>query len=374
VQLTREQINYCMECGVCTGSCPISYELPSFSPRQIIKRTTADQNEDFLKSREIWACLSCARCSSRCPVEIDFPEFIRSYREEARKSGHFPVESHHGMLQSIAGLQTHDIKQQRIAWAKEAGTFAETGDYFYFVGCLPYFEVTFAYLNLSPLSSAKSVLSLLNKMGVTPVISNDECCCGHDALWSGDEATFRALAAKNLEAIKNSGAKTVLFSCPEGYYTFKHHYPEYFGDLPFEVLHITEFLTQKMPEAELSFKPSSNGTVTYQDPCRLGRLSGNYDLPRQLLKNLPETNLLEMQRTRENALCCGTSAWMECSGCSKAMQVDRLQEAIQTGAQTLITACPKCQIHLTCAQSNTDFDLKVIDLYTYISERLNEPE
>ncbi len=126
------------------------------------------------------------------------------------------------------GLQTHDIKQQRIAWAKEAGTFAETGDYFYFVGCLPYFEVTFAYLNLSPLSSAKSVLSLLNKMGVTPVISNDECCCGHDALWSGDEATFRALAAKNLEAIKNSGAKTVLFSCPEGYYTFKHHYPEYF--------------------------------------------------------------------------------------------------------------------------------------------------
>jgi Fe-S oxidoreductase len=307
-------------------------------------------------------------------VEIDFPEFIRSYREEARKKGNFPVESHHGMLQSIASLQTRDIKQQRIAWAKEAGEFQETGDYFYFVGCLPYFEVTFAYLNLSPLSSAKSVLSLLNKMGVTPVISNNECCCGHDALWSGDVATFRALAEKNLEVIKNSGAKTVLFSCPEGYYTFKHHYPEYFGALPFEVLHITEFLTQKMPEAELPFKPSSNGTVTYQDPCRLGRLSGNYDLPRQLLKNLPETNLLEMQRTRENALCCGTSAWMECSGCSKAMQVDRLQEAKQTGAQTLITACPKCQIHLTCAQSNTDIDLKVTDLYTYISERLNGPE
>ncbi|MDY6790248.1 MAG: (Fe-S)-binding protein [Thermodesulfobacteriota bacterium] len=374
MQLTREQVNFCMECGVCTGSCPISYELPSFSPRQIIKRTTAGQGEDFLKSRELWACLSCARCSSRCPVEIDFPEFIRSYREEARKTGNLPVESHHGILQSIAGLQTGDIKQQRIAWAKEAGEFQETGDIFYFVGCLPYFEVTFAYLNLSPLSSAKSVLSLLNKMGVTPVISNDECCCGHDALWSGDKATFRALADKNLEVIKNSGAKTVLFSCPEGYHTFKHHYPEYFGELPFEVLHLTEFLTQKMSEAELPFKPSSNGTVTYQDPCRLGRLSGNYDLPRQLLKNLPETNLLEMQRSKENALCCGTSAWMECSGCSKAMQVDRLQEAVQTGAQTLITACPKCQIHLTCAQSNTDLDLKVTDLYTYISERLNGAE
>jgi len=129
-----------------------------------------------------------------------------------------------------------------------------------------------------------------------------------------------------------------------------------------------------MPEAKLSFNPSSNGTVTYQDPCRLGRLSGNYDLPRQLLKSLPETTLLEMQRNKENALCCGTSAWMECSSCSKAMQMDRLQEATQTGAQTLITACPKCQIHLTCAQSNTDLDLKVTDLYTYISERLNDDE
>ena len=79
-----------------------------------------------------------------------------------------------------------------------------------------------------------------------------------------------------------------------------------------------------------------------------------------------------MERNRENALCCGTSAWMECVGCSKLMQVERLQEAIQTGAKTLITACPKCQIHLTCAQRGTELDLQVTDLYTYIAERLNE--
>jgi Fe-S oxidoreductase len=101
-------------------------------------------------------------------------------------------------------------------------------------------------------------------------------------------------------------------------------------------------------------------------------MAGIYESPRQLLQFLPETRLVEMERNRENALCCGTSAWMECSSFSKAIQTERMQEAIQTGAQTLITACPKCQIHLTCAQSNTDTDLKVMDLYTYLRQRIHE--
>jgi len=372
MQLTRKQIDYCMECGVCTGSCPISRELPTFSPRQMIKRSLMQSNVDLLQSRELWACLSCARCSERCPAEIDFPEFIRSYREKARKAGNLPRESHHGILQFIADLQTHDLKQKRTEWAEGAGAFQESGEYFYFVGCLPYFDVTFNYLDLAPLDTAKSILKLLNRMGIEPVISNDERCCGHDALWSGNEAIFRELAERNIEVIKSSGAKTVLFSCPEGYVTFKNYYPKYFGELPFEVLHMSEFLTRELENAGLSFQPSMNGAVTYQDPCRLGRWTGNYELPRQLLQLVPETQLVEMERNRENALCCGTSAWMECVGCSKLMQVERLQEAIQTGAQTLITACPKCQIHLTCAQRGTELDLQVTDLYTYIAERLNE--
>lgn len=331
-------------------------------------------DEDLFQSRELWACLSCALCSVRCPAEIDFPEFIRSHRQEAQKAGNLPRESHHGILQAISSLQARDIKQKRTGWAEEVGTFRDTGEYFYFVGCLPYLDVTFRYLNLSPLETARSVLTLLNKMGVEPVISNHERCCGHDALWNGDEATFRELARWNLKAIKSSGAKTVLFSCPEGYVTFKDFYPKYFGELPFQVLHMTEFLARELPGAELSFQPSSNSAITYQDPCRLGRMAGIYEPPRQLLQLIPEAELVEMERNRENALCCGTSAWMECSSCSKAMQIERLQEAIQTGAQTLITACPKCQIHLTCAQIDTDLELRVIDLYAYLSERLSGDE
>lgn len=371
-QLTQKQFDYCMECGLCTGSCPISRELSTFSPRQIIKRAVLDPEGGLIRSREIWNCLSCASCSERCPAEIDFPEFISSHRQAARKAGNFPQESHHGILQAIAGLQACNLNQRRTGWAQKAGVFRDSGEYFYFVGCLPFFNVTFRYLNISPLQSAQSVLMLLNKMGIEPVISNHERCCGHDALWCGDHTTFGKLARWNLDVIKASGAKTVLFSCPEGYVTFKKYYPKYLGTLPFQVLHLTEFFERELPQAGLSFQRSATGTITYHDPCRLGRLAGIYEPPRRLLQLLPETRLVEMERNREHALCCGTSAWMECSSCSKAIQSERLQEAIQTGAQTLITACPKCQIHLMCAQNATDADLKVMDIYTYLKERLVE--
>jgi Fe-S oxidoreductase len=134
---------------------------------------------------------------------------------------------------------------------------------------------------------------------------------------------------------------------------------------------MAEFLARQLPQADLFFQSSSGDEITYHDPCRLGRLAGIYEAPRQLLQLIPDTRLIEMERNRENALCCGTIAWMECSNCSKAMQSTRLQEAKQTGAQTLITACPKCQIHFRCAQNNSENDLKVVDLYTYLRDRID---
>lgn len=370
MNLTSRQIDYCMECGVCTGSCPVSYELPSFSPRQIIKRATMAPESEWLQSVGIWACLSCARCSTRCPVEIDFPEFIRSIRNRARDAGYLPQENHHGIFQTISGIHTGDITQNRIKWAEDAGRFVQKGDYFYFVGCLPYFDVVFRYLNVSPVESARAVLSLLNKVGIEPVISNDERCCGHDALWSGDEEKFRKLARRNIDVIRESGAKVVLTACPEGYTVLKNDYPKYFGHLPFDVVHISEFLADELEKIECSIKSDQNGLVTYHDPCRLGRGSGIYGAPRRLIRMVSDTNLVEMEHSGPNALCCGTSAWMSCSSISKAMQTERLNEALAAGAKTLITSCPKCWIHLTCALNDTQFDLQITDIYKFVSERL----
>jgi heterodisulfide reductase subunit D len=371
-QLSPEQITACLECSNCTGTCPVNRVNPRFSPKQVINRTSMGLGEDFLQSREVWACLGCAQCNTRCPGLIDIAEFNRSFRNRARRSGNLPVESHHGIQQSIARLHRHPLSQKRTAWAEKTGRFKSTGDYFYFTGCLHYFDITFRYLNISPLDSARSALILLNRIGIEPVISNDEKCCGHDALWGGEEEAFRELALWNLETIKASGAKTVLFSCPEGFSTFKYSYPKYFGALPFEVLHLTEFFSREIPKAGLKLRPSKDGPITYQDPCRLGRQAGIYEEPRELLKLVPGGELVEMERTRENALCCGTSAWTECSSCSKAIQIERLLEAQQTGARTLITACPKCRIHLSCAKLGEDISIEVKDIFTYLTEHLEE--
>ena len=371
VRLTKGQINYCMECGVCTASCPVSRELPTFSPRQFIKRAMMDPEGVLSEGRDLWACLTCARCSTRCPVEIKFPEFNRSFREKARREGNLPLESHNGVLQTIAELQTRGIPQKRTAWAEGVGAFKqEKGEVMYFVGCLPYFDVLFQYLQISPLAMARSALRLLNRLNIEPVLSNKECCCGHDAFWSGNMDTFKALAVKNVEVIRKSGAKTVLFTCPEGYTTFKDQYPEYVGQLPFEVMHMTEFLVRELPKTNISFDSTRAEAVAFQDPCRLGRFAGLYDPPRDLLKLVPGTCLVEMDRNKENAMCCGTSAWMECSKCSKAIRVERLQEALCAGAQTLITACPKCNIHFTCSRSADQVNIKVTDLYTYLTDRM----
>ena len=360
------QTYYCLDCGVCTGSCPVARVFPDFSPRQIIERSLYELEEP--SDSTIWSCLTCAQCSVRCPANIDFPKFVRMMRDEARAKGYDGIPAHNGMLQTIMAIQAEGSQQQRTAWVEE-GTTVEKGDVFYFVGCRPYFDVIFRDIDAGSIESAQKVLKILNASGVEPVVSNDERCCGHDALWNGDMETFKRLAGLNLELIRSSGAKKVVFTCPEGYYTFKNHYPEYFGDLGFEPIHILDFLADKISEGALQFEERAE-VVTYHDPCRLGRLAGIYDAPRRLIEAMPGMELREMARSRENGVCCGTTGWMNCSSCSKEIQVQRLTEAGDTGARVLVTACPKCQIHFRCAKSAFDLDIEINDLYDIVADRI----
>jgi len=360
---------YCLDCGVCTGSCPVSRVFPEFSPRQIIERSLYELGE--FSDDTIWNCLTCAQCSIRCPADINFPEFIRLMRDEAHLQGFDGVPAHHGMLQAVMSIQTRDVRQNRNFWIEDAKT-KETGDVFYFVGCRPYFDVIFRDINAGSIQGARNVLKLLNACGVEPVVSNNERCCGHDALWNGNEETFKQLAGLNLDLIRSSGAKQVIFSCPEGYHTFKEYYPKYFGKLDFEPVHMLDFLADKLKEGVVELAEAKTATVTYHDPCRLGRMAGVYDAPRKLLEAIPGIELKEMPRSRENGVCCGTSGWMNCSSCSKEIQLQRLSEAGDTGAGTLITACPKCQIHFQCAKQAFDLELEITDLYDLVIDCLKQ--
>jgi Fe-S oxidoreductase len=258
-------------------------------------------------------------------------------------------------------MQKGDVRQNRTAWAREAGTIKEEGEYYLFVGCLPYFDVLFREMGVSSLRTASNMLKMVNKLGIEPVITDEERCCGHDMLWSGNVDAFKELANFNIELIKRLGCKKAIFGCPEGYVTFKTIYPLYFGELDFEVVHFYDLVGKQMNEGAFQLAPVEH-TVTYHDPCRLGRMAGMYEAPREIITSIPGMNLVEMERNREDAVCCGVSCWANCSSYSKQIQMDRLKEAEATGADTLVTACPKCNIHFACALSSSGMGIEVKEL------------
>lgn len=364
------QAYFCLDCGICTGSCPVSRVTPDFSPRLMVEKVLMDLEENLFEDINIWSCLSCGQCSTRCPSKIDYPEFVRMVREEAVRNGTKGVAAHRELFQTIMRLQTLDVKQSRTEWAREAGRISESGDTYFFVGCSPFMQVEFIDdWSLDVMEGPKGVLKLLNAVGIDPVIHDDERCCGHDLLWNGDRENFECLVKRNVDLIRSLGVKRVVFHCPEGYLTFKRYYPQVVGDLGFEPVHFYELLAEELEANKVALE-AVNGVVTYHDPCRLARQAGIMDAPRKLIQGIPGVDLREMEHTRESALCCGTSAWMNCSTCSKEIQKKRLNEAVSTGAQTLVTACPKCRVHLNCALRDMELDLKIRDLNELLADAI----
>lgn len=354
--LRRTRSIYCLDCGKCTGSCPVSRVDVTYSPRSTIERVLAGRPEDLINNDHLWSCLTCRLCTARCPSGVDYPAFVIAARIEARKVGVEGTYAHNAVLQQLMGIMGQSVKQNRTGWVTDDLQTAVRGDDFYFVGCLPYFDVIFADLGLVSTDTARDTVRLLNAVGIAPVVSDDERCCGADLLLNGDEDGFRRLAEINVQVIAASGAKRVIFSCPECYNAFRNDYPRYVGPLPFELVHLTELLAAHLDELGLGVLEE---TVTYHDPCRLGRYLGIYDEPRRVIQAVPGVTLVEMRKNRANALCCGSTGWVNCGRCAKGIQMTRLRQAQATGAERMITACPKCRIHFSCALKDAGDEVAV---------------
>lgn len=360
--IKRTKAYYCVECGKCTGSCPVARVNDSFSPRVIVEKALSGMKGDIIEDRELWTCLTCEACTKKCPSTVKFSEFIRGMRGSAFKSGYSSRCSQGGLLQSIAKIQSDgDIVQERLNWVTEDLKISKNGDVLFFTGCLPYFEELFSGF-ANPIEIAKSTVRILNKAGIVPAVLSNERCCGHDLLWTGDTETFMKLAQLNIKMIKETGASRIVTSCPECFRTLKVDYADILGGI--EVLHISQFISSLMKNKGI--KMNKAGKMTYHDPCRLGRHMGIYDSPREVITGMGE--FIEMGKNREESSCCGVSAWATCEGSSKQMQIERLIEAKSTGADTLVTTCPKCFIHFKCAIHNQipvdrdKVDIPVMDL------------
>lgn len=364
----------CYDCGKCTATCPIARVGGSVSPRRSVLAANLGEEAALGADGGLFACLTCSLCDHRCPVGVDYTRLVQKLREVVREQDVEPECPHGGALQSVMRMMAQGgTTQERLGWlGDDLATAPEQGEVFYWTGCAIYYDAFFKDLGVATVAGARAAIRLMNRLGVTPVVSPQERCCGHDLLWNGDRANFELLARHNIALVAASGAKRLVTSCAECLRTWKLDYAPLFGGKPPEILHITELVAERLPD--LALRPDGVRRVTFQDPCRMGRHLGLYEAPRRVLAGLPGVELAEMRRHGPTAVCCAGGTWSHCDRYAKRIQVERLHEARATGAEILVTACPKCQIHFRCAMRDPTLgaaiQIEMRDVAELVADRL----
>jgi len=228
---------------------------------------------------------------------------------------------------------------------------------------------------------ARTAVTLIKNAGVdVGIMGKDETCCGGKAYDMGYRGEFTKYAENNMEAWKNAGVKTVVTACSDGYYTFKRLYPELGSN--FEVLHMVEFIDRLIKEGKIKFTRTVPMTVTYHDPCHLGRrdnvyvpgkaIMGVYEPPRDILKAIPGIELVEMYRIKEYAWCCGAGGGVREAYPEFSMwtAVERIEEAKAVGAEAIVTACPWCERNFIDAINENGEKMKVCDIVELVQQAI----
>jgi Fe-S oxidoreductase len=372
-ELARSRsLRRCYDCGKCTPVCPVNLGGAIYSPRRLGQLALGDPGPALQSA--LWDCLTCGACREICPVGVDFPGFVRDARALLPGDAVMRECSHGGALQTIQRLTAGTARRQnRLGWVPAAAAWVREGETLLFTGSAPYYDRYFDYLGANASAAPAAALRILNRLGISPVLLEQERSSGHDLLFAGDAEGFQRLARLNAEAVRAAGVKRVITTCAESYHVMAFHYRRVVPGFAVDVEHFLTFLERELAGREAEFH-AVPGRVTFHDPCRLGRMSGVVAAPRRLLARIPGLELAEMRHHGSKALCCGTSAWMRCGPTNKAIQLARLGEAAATGSATLATACPKCAIHLRCAQADLPAgprrDLRLLDITELLARSL----
>lgn len=361
-----ESLDYCYQCGICSSVCPMSF-LSDFRPRKMIAWAQADP-EGVISTELLWNCADCNACVLRCPENVRLPEIIMSLRNKLVETGHIPQEAADALENIYRRNNPWGLpKADRAKWAEDLPLkeFQQGMEWLWFVGCANSYEVRTQLV-------AKALAKIFIHVGLdVGILGNEERCSGDSARRLGEEGLFQLLAAENGAKFNEIGAKKIVTTSPHSYNIFKNEYP----NLESEVWHYTQLLAELIRAGELKFaEPEEELTVTYHDPCYLGRHNGIYDEPRFVLQNLPGIKLVEMPRNRERSFCCGGGGgrmWVETKEREHPSEV-RVKEALATGAQALIVACPFCMLNFDEAIKtlNLEGEIQLLDLAELVSQRL----
>jgi Fe-S oxidoreductase/nitrate reductase gamma subunit len=374
-------LDACTRCGRCQDHCPAYLTEKPLSPKQIIQdlkdhfhqKAPAQLNGsmageeavplvgDTIEPDVLWACTTCRSCMEHCPVYVEhIDKIIDMRRYQVMMESKFPEE----LQAAFRGLETNSNpwgmgSATRAEWIEEmdvpimADMNSDAIDFLFFVGCIRSFDDRNKKVSLA-------MAKILNHLGLKfAILGMEEGCCGDPARRVGNEYLYQTLAEMNIETFNRYKIKKILTTCPHCYNTLKNEYAQL--GFKAEIIHHTEFLHKNIAEGRLKLTQPMAKRLTYHDPCYLGRYSGIFSEPRQVLKAIPSLKLVEMKRSKRDSFCCGAGGgwmWMD-EKIGKRINIQRLEDALALDPEWLATACPFCVTMFSDAVKDKGVEEKV---------------
>jgi heterodisulfide reductase subunit D len=326
-------------------------------------------SEEELKhfSDTVFRCTLCANCEEVCPVGIGLKDLWLSLRMDMVHSGSYPPKID-VIRKNLAGSRNvfDEDNEERAAWVEDMrnapgdGLVKDHAEVVYFTGCVA------AYFPMAQkIAASLAEIMIACEVDFT-LMGEDEWCCGFPLLGAGLQDQFREFAEHNMKAVRVKRAKKVVFACPSCYQAWREHYPP-----GIEIAHASEFLLDLLREGRVPMKDTPL-TVTYHDPCDLGRGARVFDAPREAIRSIPGVRLVELPRNREDCQCCGGGGNLEMLDAALATEIAKrkLEEVVATGAQAVVTSCQQCVRTMNTYVRRNKVAVEVLDLTQLVRKAL----
>ncbi len=377
----------CTRCGECTSTCPTGGEAQDVelvTPRGKILKLREfykmqyglkarllgpkDIPDDQLKelSSRAYECTICGQCKTVCPAHLDTIEMWENMREFLVANDLAPLPAHESIIKSIENYDNPWMqpRTQRSRWSKKVekevrikDANKERCEVLYFVGCTAAYDPNIRDM-------AIDTARVLGKAKVDfGTLGNEEGCCGSTLLRTGLLESARKLAQKNIEMFEKASPSVIVTSCAGCYKTIRQDYPKV-GKVTARVVHVTQFVNELIDAGKLKLEKRVDGVVTFHDPCHLGRHNLLYDEPRKILEAIPGLKVVEMERNRAEARCCGAGGGVKTAFPDLAQKISmlRIEDAERSGADILATSCPFCYQSLKASIEAKGSKLRMMDL------------
>lgn len=347
----------CIQCGKCTGGCAVSLKT-DLNSRRLVRKALLEDNENVLGDIEyIWDCTTCATCTLRCPKGIEPSEVIIGMRTLLIEDANVPNTIQEALESTYKdGNPWGRARSKRSEWADGLEikniSKGDEAEYLYYVGCTPCYDPRIQTV-------ARSLVKIFNAAGVDfGTLGNKENCCGNEVRRMGEVGLFEMMVEDNLPIFEKFNVQKMVTTSPHCLNTFKNEYE----GATFEVQHYTQLVADLIESGKLKLSKELKKTITYQDPCFLGKQNQIYEEPRKILESIPGATFVDFDRSKERSLCCeggGGRMWVEATGEGERNSEIRARDADEMGADIIAVACPFCLLTMEDAVKTAGYEEKI---------------